>query len=172
MEILGLLFQNHKIEIMSREKIYCAIRKEWLESSPEEIVRQEVLHRLVERCGFPLSCIAVEQQLKQMPHLRLSHTQFPNRRADIVCFAKGIHPTFDLYPLLLIECKAVKLTSKVINQVVGYNHYLQAFFIAAVNQDEVRLGWIESTTKTYTFIAQMPSYTELLAAIKPKISKI
>jgi len=142
--------------------IRCAIRKVPVEATPEEIVRQELLLRMLGPLGFPEGCIAVEKALRQMPHLALADCEIPDRRADIVCFAKGIHPDHDLFPLLLIECKAVKLTPRVINQVSGYNHYMGARFIAVANRDEVRLGWIDPETEQYTYIPYIPEYQELL----------
>lgn len=140
--------------------IPCLIRKESVAATPEEAIRQGVLHHLIHDLHFPASYIAVEKSLNQIPHLSLSDRDLPHRRADIICFGKGIHPKHQLYPLLLIECKAVKLTPKVINQVSGYNVFLQACFIAAVNEDQVAFGW--KGTTGYSFINYIPAYKELI----------
>lgn len=148
-------------------KVYCQIRKERVAALPEEIVRQEIVRQLIMERGFPAGGIVLEKGLRQMPHLALEGQNIPERRSDIVCFAKGIHPKHDLFPLLLIECKAVKLTPKVINQVVGYNHFLKAYFIAVANQEEVRTGWYDQEKKEYTFINFIPTYQELMKSIQP-----
>lgn len=147
---------------MSQE-IYCAVRKEWIKALPEEIVRQKMINYLIQQ-QFPLEAMVVEKGLWQLPHLQLSKIKIPTRRADIICFAKGIHPEYSLYPLLLVECKAptLKLTSKMINQVTGYNYYLNAPFLALTNGEELRFGWFDNLQKDYKFIDYLPSYAELL----------
>jgi len=146
------------------DKIYCQTRKEWVKATPEEKIRQELLQRLI-LLGYPSSHFAVEKGLHQMPHLALKNNRLPLRRADIVCFGKGIHPQENLYPLLLIECKAVKITQKMISQAVGYNHYLKALFIAIANNHEIKTGWWNSSQKEYQFIPFLPSYSDLLQMI-------
>lgn len=143
-------------------KIYCLIRNLWVAALPEEIIRQKILSYMVHDLSYPSSTIVLEMPLKQMPHLcNTNLTRIPNRRADIVCFAKNIHPQFALYPLLLIECKAVPINTKVMNQVIGYNHHLRACYIAVANQSEMRIGWKDPLTNEYTFTSYLPSYPEL-----------
>ncbi len=140
----------------------CRVRNVPVSETPEEIVRQSLLRRMIDEKGFPLGGIAVEKGLAQMPHLQLHSHQIPERRADIVCFANQIHPNHSLYPLLLIECKATPLNQKVINQVVGYNHYLQAYYIAIANQNQIQTGWYDLVKKRYFFIDGLPNYSELV----------
>ncbi|MBQ2170389.1 MAG: type I restriction enzyme HsdR N-terminal domain-containing protein, partial [Paludibacteraceae bacterium] len=47
----------------SKEQIFCEWRHRWVRLTPEEWVRQQLLHRLVEQLGFPASLIAVEQAI-------------------------------------------------------------------------------------------------------------
>lgn len=132
---------------------------------PEEQVRQSLLRHLCGSLGFPKSLIAVEKALSEVPHLKGSPEKPPLRRADILCFGKNIHPQHPLYPLLLIECKATPLNSKVINQVVGYNRYVGAYFVAIANQKTIRTGFYDTKSKEYRFIDGLPTYKDLLAAI-------
>lgn len=158
---------EQNLESGNEGPLYCPIRKFHVSSLPEERVRVQLLNQLIFSLGYPRSCIAVEKELAQMPHLRLVDQKFPQRRADLICFAKGIHPEHDLYPLLLIECKAVKLTPKMVNQVVGYNHFIKAYFIALVNQEEARTGWFDPIEGAYRFIPRVPSYTQLRDTCEP-----
>lgn len=169
MEITVLSNQKPKEkpeEKPDRERLYCPIRKKWVARLPEEIVRLKLVQHMVEKLGFPLVSLVLEKELNQMPHLALYQGKIPGRRADLLCFAKGINRDYDLYPLLLVECKAVKLTPKVIIQVVGYNQYLGAHFIAIANQEEIQIGWMDHEVKKYRFINYMPSYDELIQAVK------
>jgi len=145
--------------------IYDSIRKEFVKALPEEIVRQRLIRHMIDSLGYPYELIAVEKSLRQMPHMLLTDEDIPDRRADIICFVKGIQQGFDLYPLLMIECKSVKLTDKVISQVVGYNYYVNACFVAIANQDAIRLGWYDPITKRYIFVDGLPRYDELVASL-------
>lgn len=147
-----------------KDNIYCLIRKDWVKATPEEKIRQELLKHITVGLGYPSSHLVVEKGLHQMPHLALQGS-FPLRRADIVCFGKGIHPKETLYPLLLIECKAVKITPKMISQVVGYNHYMKAYFIAIANAEEARTGWWDPLRKEYRFVSFLPAYADLLQKV-------
>lgn len=136
------------------EQLFCSIRRTWVTALPEEKIRQSIIHRLCNELGYPPGSIAVEKGLRQIPHLKLSAVKLPLRRADIICFRQG-------QPFLLIECKAVKLTPSVIRQVIGYNVYLQAPFVAIANQDEVRYGWFDKTLGTFRFVEGLPAYQAL-----------
>ena len=127
---------------MSSKSLNCLVRKTSVSSTPEEIVRQSLLHYLVDNLGYPLE-----------------------RRADIICFAKGIHPKFTLYPLLLIECKSVKLDGKVKNQVIGYNRFLRSYYIAIVNQSTMQTGWFDQSSGEYHFVDGILDYHQLLSSI-------
>lgn len=150
-------------------KIFCQTRKTLVASLPEEIVRQKLLFHLINNLHFPESLIVLEKALCQMPHLTLSPLKIPDRRADIVCYAKGIHKDHDLYPLLIIECKAVKLTARVVNQVVGYNRYVKANFIAIANESDIQFGCYDPIKKDYSFLSFIPTYQELLLALNVRL---
>lgn len=143
-------------------QLYCLIRKEPVAPLPEERVRQRLLQYMISELGFPAPLITVEQPIRLIPGLDVSYSRrVPDRRADIVCFAKNKDQA--LVPLLLVECKAVPLTSKVINQVLGYNHFVRSRFIALVNQDEIRMGWYDEKKGGYEFIDFLPSYASLVS---------
>lgn len=143
-------------------QIFCRIRKEWVAKQPEEIVRQNLLCYMIEEQGFPPALIAVEKALNQMPHLALvDKKHIPKRRADIVVFARGIHPQFDLHPLVMVECKAVKITPRTMNQVIGYNHCVNSPFIVLVNEERLITGWRDKAKGNYQFINHLPSYVDL-----------
>ena len=149
------------------EEFFCPFRKKHVALTPEEQVRQSLLQEMVHLQGFPKEAIVIEKSLHQMPHLAFQDLSLPARRADIVCFAKDIHPKYSLYPLLLVECKAVKLNSAGIRQVVGYNHYLKAYYVGIVNAKRRRLGWYDTKTQEYVFISHLPSFQELVESFKP-----
>jgi hypothetical protein len=148
------------------KRIYDKIRQEWVAATPEEIVRQKLINVMTHELGYPESLLCVEKSLHEMPHLASISSSLPYRRTDIICFARDLHPDFSLYPLLTIECKAVPITQAVVSQVEGYNHYLKSYYICVVNDTEIKTGWFDSTQNKYLFVDTLPSYAELLRAIK------
>jgi hypothetical protein len=135
--------------------LFCPVRKSWCKALPEEEVRISLMTNMISQLEFPISVIAVEKDLRHLPHLQ-SVRGLPNRRSDIMCFLQG-------KPLLLVECKAVPITTKVLNQVIGYNFYVKAPFICVANHKEVRTGWLDKEG-IYQFIPYLPRYGELAAA--------
>lgn len=79
--------------------------------------------------GYPPSLIMVEKELSHLPLIDTS-AKIPKRRVDIVCYANDEKK--GLYPLLLVECKESELsvTKKAIRQLLGYNHFIHAPFVA------------------------------------------
>ena len=108
-------------------------------ATPEEQVRQGLLRHLIDDLGFPAELLAVERGLNE-------------RRTDVVAYETQGE---NLVPLLLIECKAVRLSDAALHQVLGYNHHLGAKFVALVNQDVIRMPWGEGE------IDYIPGYTDL-----------
>jgi hypothetical protein len=153
---------------MELPRLYCPIRKIEVADLPEERVRQQLIAYMVQERGFPADLLAVEKELRQMPHLQLTPHALPQRRADLLCFAKDIHPHHSLYPLLLVECKAIPLNQKVLYQVAGYNHFIQAYFIAITDGQQMKTGWRETASRQYTFIDGLPTYSQLLSKLDLK----
>ena len=147
-------------------KLYDPIRHCELPSFPEEKVRQKLIKKMIGELKFPKSLIAVEKDLKSLPHLLNVHFSSNKRRADIICFAKGINDQYELFPLLLIECKAIKLTQKAIDQVLGYNHFVKAYFTCIANDKEIKTYWFDFKKKKYEYVDFLPSYDQLMKAVE------
>ncbi|AWW00836.1 type I restriction enzyme HsdR N-terminal domain-containing protein [Arcticibacterium luteifluviistationis] len=112
---------NCKItEIEGKNQIFDIIRKKNIVLTPEEWVRQHVVHLLIHQLGFSKSLIKVEGGLSYHGMAK---------RSDIVVFDQQAKP------YLLIECKApeVKLDRKTISQASIYNKTLDAPFVAISN---------------------------------------
>ncbi len=122
--------------------------------TPEERVRQRLLQQMLS-LGYPRSYLVVEKQLKELPHVV---GPVPDRRIDLACFysAQG-----ELAPLITIECKAVPITRKVIDQVIGYNHYVGAPFIGVANEEVTKVGYLQGAE--YVWVEALPAYQELVA---------
>ena len=122
-----------------KEKIFCPFRKKYVCLTPEEWVRQQFLHRLVNNFDYPTNLIAVEVPLQ-------------GKRADAVVY------TQDLRPLVLIEFKAetVPLTQKVLDQIVIYNRQLHVPFLILHNGPQTIIAQV--TDSEITFLPEIPKY--------------
>lgn len=89
-------------------QLFDIIRKKFVDATPEEWVRQHIIHFLIQHKQVPASMISVEKQLM------INNTK---RRTDIVIFNSVLNP------LLIIECKApeVNIDQLTINQALRYN---------------------------------------------------
>jgi hypothetical protein len=139
--------------------IFDPIRKIWVKATPEENIRQAWIHKIVHQLGFPEELIGVEVSLTALPHIVQGA---PERRADLICFGKQIHSEYALYPLLLIECKQ-ELRAADFDQLLGYNHFVKAFFVALVSAEKAIFS---SRDDTAHFLAFIPSYHQLLEGIR------
>jgi len=151
--------------LIREDKLFDPIRKIFVPAHPEEKIRQNLLSKMIHKLGYPPSLLAVEKDLKHLPHIKDRSFSANKRRADIICFGKNIHPTFELYPLLMIECKAHKLSDPVVEQVVGYNHYVQAYFICVANGFEIKTLWFDKGIKKTKSVNYLPTYNQLMSSI-------
>jgi hypothetical protein len=142
-------------------RVYDEVRRLWVRATPEEQVRQLWLKRMIHHLEYPRELLIVEKEIKELPHL--FGKRVPDRRIDIVCYGKAEV----IFPLIMIECKARRLTDKAIDQVIGYNHHVNAVVIGVVNLEEVRLGFFDASRKKYEFYSVFPSFKELMQWAKP-----
>lgn len=142
--------------VLSKPKgsFYDSYRSKFVAATPEEIVRQKLLSMMVSDLGFPKDLIAVEKELSLLPHLK-GKKGLPKRRSDVLCFAKGIHQEYPLFPLLLIECKEGDLNQDAYEQALGYNHYVQAPYVGLAGKEGAFMIHPER-------VPFLPKYTELL----------
>ena len=93
--------------IGNKTVVFDPLRKQYVALTPEEQVRQKMLHYLVETRKVAAGLIAVEYSIKV--------NNLP-KRADIVVFNKLGEPQ------MIVECKAetVPITEKVLDQAIRY----------------------------------------------------
>lgn len=92
--------------------VWCVLRKKQLLVTPEEWVRQHLIHYLLNEKGIPPERLASEYSIRVNDMIR---------RCDLVAInGQG-------QPVLIVECKApdVPLTEKTFLQVAQYNRKLQ-----------------------------------------------
>lgn len=126
----------------NKEYIYDIIRKKDVVLTPEEWVRQQLIHYLIEKKNYPASLFSVEKQLT-IGTLK--------KRYDILIYKKDT-------PWLIIECKAEdeKLNAHTVQQILAYNSQLKASFLVLSNGREIKVYDIEQKKWQDTF----PEYPE------------
>lgn len=135
-----------------KEQILCEWRHRWVRLTPEEWVRQQLLHRLVEQLGYPASLIAVEVSLEKITNDKLQITN-KKLRADAVVYNRAMQP------LMLIECKAetVPLTQKTLDQAVIYNRRLNVPYLLLHNGPQTI--FVDLTEENLRFSDSIPQLT-------------
>ena len=131
-----------------KEQIFCAWRHRWVRLTPEEWVRQQLLHRMVEQLGYPASLIAVEVAIT---------VGEVHKRCDAVVYDRAMQP------LLLIECKAetIPLTQKTLDQAITYNRKLNVPFLLLHNGPQSIFVTL-NPDGTNHYAQRCPGYTDLL----------
>lgn len=125
------------------KRILCPWRRKYVALTPEEWVRQNFLHRLVDEFGYPMNLIGVEVPLQ-------------GKRADAVVYSR------QLQPQVLIEFKAetVPLTQKVLDQAVIYNRQLHVPYLMLHNGAHTII--VRVTDNEITFSLEIPQWNQLL----------
>lgn len=134
-------------EIGGRVNIFDITRKKFFVLTPEEWVRQHVIHFLNIQMGYSTAIISTEYGLKY---------NFLQKRSDIIIYNNKAEP------YILVECKAaeVKITSNAVQQAAVYNKVIQAEYMLITN------GFVHLIFKfendQYKQIDSLPSYHDLV----------
>lgn len=139
----------------NKEQIFCEWRHRWVRLTPEEWVRQQLLHRLVEQLHYPASLIAVEVPFQSPITNNQSPINAKRYRADAVIYDRATRPQ------VLIECKAetVPLTQKTLDQAITYNRSLNVPWLILHNGPQTIA--VHLTGDTIETFATLPSYEAL-----------
>lgn len=118
LDLPGFDYQISKAE--GKLWIFDIIRKKQVVLTPEEWVRQHIIHYFINQLNYPKSLIRIEGGLK--------YNQL-QKRSDVVVFDR------EGKPWLLMECKSPerKLSQNTIMQAAVYNNNIKAKYIALSN---------------------------------------
>jgi type I site-specific restriction endonuclease len=137
--------------VLGKREIFDKIRKKFVALTPEELVRQQLLHYLTAVKKFPAGLLQVETAL-----------WVNNRacRADIVAYDRHAKP------LLIAECKApdVKITRETFEQIARYNLALHVPYLLVTNGQQHFFCRFDNAQNRYCFEQNMAEYEELTAA--------
>jgi len=139
---------NYKFKFKNKENkpfIFDIVRKKYVILTPEEWVRQHIIHFLIEDKKFPISLIAVEKKIL---------VNKLTKRTDLLLFdTSGA-------PFIIVECKSTsqKINQKVFDQIARYNLALNAPYLMVTNGLEHYYCSMNHQKEQYTFLKELPSY--------------
>lgn len=135
-------------EVLTREEqgivyIFDVIRKRWLQLTPEEWVRQHMIHLLIDHLKYPRSLFKVESGHQ---YNRLQ------KRSDLIVYDQQGKP------FLLVECKAaeIKINQQTVTQATVYNQTIKAPYVAVTNGMDLFCFHIDHEGKSYQQLKQLP----------------
>jgi hypothetical protein len=137
---INLPISEHKF---SENKIYDKVRRKYVECTPEEWVRQNLIDFLVSDYGYLVSRMQVEIGFK------INEKEF---RLDIICYDKKGNP------YLIVECKSpdVKLNQATLNQIGIYNIAQKTQFLLVTNGLDFLVFQTDYTSNKITQIDYIP----------------
>ena len=123
--------------------IYDEIRKKNVVLTPEEWVRQNFVHFLMNHHGYSRNYIKIEKQLKVNDRIK---------RFDALVYNK------DANPIVLIECKApeVEISQATFGQIATYNMTLRVPYLIVTNGLNHFICKIDFLTNTYEYLQEIP----------------
>ena len=142
----ALSFPQAELKLSRKEGqvfVWCIIRKKSLVLTPEEWVRQHLIHFLIQEKQIPIGLIAAEMaiEINQL-----------SRRCDVVVFGK------DGKPKLIVECKApeINLTEKTFNQIAQYNAALNVDLLMVTNGLQHIVCQIDRENTLLNYLEELP----------------
>ena len=113
-------FESKNKLVNGSMQIFDCVRKSYFVLTPEEWVRQHVIHYLNNYKNYPFALMQVEKLIKY---------NNLNTRADLIIRDRNFNAT------ILVECKApsVKINKNAFDQIAKYNFSLQAKYLFVTN---------------------------------------
>ncbi len=151
--MISLNLPPFDIKLAEREGRQCVfdfLRRRYVALTPEEWVRQHFTHFLVAHKGYPAALLANEVSL---------NVGGVNRRCDTVLYRRE-----GGRPRVVVEYKApdVVITQQVFNQISSYNSVLRADYLIVSNGLSHYCCHIDYVRQTFSYLPDIPSYSELL----------
>ena len=127
--------------------IFCHIRKRFLVSTPEELVRQLMIQYLVHEANYAKGIISLEKSIT---------VNGLSRRFDLAVYDSQGNVS------ILIECKApsISLSQKTFDQVAAYNLEVKAPFLVITNGLHTYCAQINFEERTYLMLNELPMNTK------------
>ncbi|NLN32387.1 MAG: type I restriction enzyme HsdR N-terminal domain-containing protein [Flavobacteriaceae bacterium] len=122
--------------------IFCNTRKKWLILTPEEWVRQNLVHFLIQEKKYSQSAINTEIIVK---------VNGMKKRADVIVYKKE-------KPFLIVECKSpsVPISQETFDQIARYNLEIGADYLMVTNGMNHYYCQMDMENQRYVFLPELP----------------
>lgn len=140
------LLENLQLNIKTEEntrKVWDIVRKKWIVLTPEEYVRQALLHYFTNTMQYPVGLIALEKQVKYGSLIK---------RYDIVVHNR------QQQPWLLVECKApeIAIGQSTVQQLLQYHSQIPCPYWLLSNGIESHCARVLG--ENIEWLANLPGY--------------
>ncbi|MBQ0023421.1 MAG: type I restriction enzyme HsdR N-terminal domain-containing protein [Prevotellaceae bacterium] len=127
-------------------KIMDVLRRKFVALTPEEWVRQNFIHYLIDKKGYAPELMGNEVAVT---------LNGMSRRCDTVVYSRK-----DAKPRMIIEFKAadVEITQKVFEQICRYNIVLEVEWLVVSNGMKHYCCKVDKETRRYTFVEDIPPF--------------
>ena len=149
--MISIPFRKYKFkvkELEGKRYIFDEIRKKYLILTPEEWVRQNILHYLIYDLKYNKNRIAVEKEFT---------VNKLKKRFDILIYKDNSVTAKYLEVFMLIECKAPKIpiNDKTVKQIFNYNYKFKADYLVLSNGNDTfclskELKWLKGLPLYHT----------------------
>lgn len=143
---LSIPLQQLNLKPLGEDKyeVWDIWRKKWIVLSPEEWVRQQFLHWLVNEHKYPSGRIVVEKGVAGLAR---------KRRFDALVLSKS----GSVFMILEFKAPDLRLTNEVFLQIAHYNSQIAAQFLAVSNGIQTYIAQIKPENNEVVFLNSMPS---------------
>ena len=151
MNLPELNFPRYQFSVrkaLNRAEIFDTVRKKYVALTPEEWVRQHVVHYLHHNLGYPLELMRVEGSIV--------FNSIP-KRCDIIVYNNAMKP------LLLVECKktTVGIQQKTFDQANLYNLVLEVPYILITNGLQHSCFSLDKSEGKVVYHTRLPDWNTL-----------
>lgn len=131
-----------------KRQIFDVLRRKYVALTPEEWVRQHVVHYLLDYKGYPKGLLANEVELV-IGEKKL--------RCDTLLYNRALQPQ------MIIEYKSpeIDLTQRVFDQITAYNFLLHVDYLIVSNGRQHYCCRMDYERQSYQFLKEIPRYEDL-----------
>lgn len=128
-----------------QQQVFDVVRNKWVALTPEEWVRQHLLHFFMVDYHFPKGRMSVEKKVS---------LNGMSKRSDIVLYDQDGHP------IMLVECKAadIALSNDTFRQAAMYNLTMRVPYLMITNGREALCASINLAQGSFQILEGLPDF--------------
>ena len=133
---------------MKEENVWDELRQKYIKCTPEEWVRQNFIHYLINHLNYPKGRMISEYKVNY---------NGMNKRCDIAVYDAESNPQF------IVECKApqIKITEDTFYQIAKYTFVLKAPYLILTNGLEHYCAHVDRSSGSIQYLQEIPNYNDI-----------